>query len=75
MKKFRSCVADAYVMKDLLEFLAGRADNFAADVIRYRAQAEEAGEEHDEDSYYMESAVECQAKADAYERLLTRLSK
>ena len=75
MKKYRACVADAYVLRDVLEYLVGRADDFASDVIRYRAQAEEAGEEHNEDSYYMESAVECQAKADAYERLLVRLSK
>lgn len=75
MKKYRSCIADAYVMRELLEYLAGRADSFAADVIRYRAQAEEAGEEHDGDSYYMESVAECQAKADAFERLLAKLSK
>ena len=75
MKKFRPCVADAYVLRDVLEYLANCADSCAADVVRCRAQAEEAGEEHDGNSYYMESAAEYQAKADAYERLLTRLSK
>lgn len=75
MKNYRSCVADAYAMKELLEYLAERADSFVSDVVRFRAQAEESGEAHDGDSYYVQSAVECQAKADAFERLLTKLSK
>ena len=75
MKNYRACVADAYVMRDLMEYLSSRADDMANDAVRCRAQAEEAGEEHNGDSYYMESAVEYQAKADAFERLLAKLSK
>lgn len=75
MKTYRKALADAYALRDLLEYLAGRADSLVADVIRYRAQAEEAGEEHDGNSYYMEMVVELQAKSDAFERLIEKLSK
>lgn len=75
MKNYRSCLADAYALRDVLEFIASRADDAAEDVIRLRAQAEEAGEVHNGDSYYMQGAAEYQAKADAFERLLAKLSK
>lgn len=72
MKKYRDCVADAFAYDSVIRFLADRADDLSSDADR---QIERASEDEPGDSYYLESAAEYKAKAAAFERLLTKLSK
>lgn len=73
MKKYRDCIADAFVLQCLLEFLSDNEDSSSRDSVRYIEQAD--ADEEDENGYYRKQAEEYRAKAAAYERLLTKLSK
>lgn len=73
MKTYRSCVADAYAMRDLLEYLSGRADDYSGNAADYRERARV--DEEPEDGYYTQQFTEYEAKAAAFERLLAKLSK
>ena len=73
MKKYRDCLADAYVMREVLEYLSGRADDMARDAEDYKARSVEQGE--DSDGYILEQSIICAARSAAFERLLTKLCK
>ena len=73
MKNYRSCLADAYALQNILEYLAGRADDMAGSVTSYLERAKE--NEEDGDGYYTKEAAEYEAKAAAFERLIVKLSK
>lgn len=72
MKTYRACVADAYVLQEILSMIAERADRLRDDAFDYRKKFEEAD---DSPQWYLDSADECEAKAAAYERFLTKLVK
>lgn len=73
MKKYRDCVADAFVFQRVLEFISDSADSSLSNSEEYltRANADEEGE----DGYCRQQYEEYDAKAAAYERLLKKLSK
>ena len=73
MKTYRSCVVDAYAVQDCLDFLSHRADTFAEDADCYRAQLAEDTES--DGSYYRDCIAESEARAAAFERLISKVSK
>lgn len=85
MKKIRKNVTDAAVFAELLAMIAVRLDaeeetaaNYLENAQTYgKAEFDDEGKEIDfiPDSYYLQCANEATAKAEAWERLLTKLSK
>jgi hypothetical protein len=73
MKKYRDCVADAFVFQHVLEYLDECADSATRNSTEYLNRA--VADEEDEDGYSRQQAEEYRAKAAAYERLLNKLSK
>lgn len=75
MKTYPKALADLDVLRDILSSIYSRAESDLADAKRYREQAEEDGESNNPESYYIQNAVECEAKAAAWSRLAERLVK
>lgn len=73
MKNYRSCLADAYALQSVLEYLTNRADGLADEAADYRARAKE--DEEGSGDYYAGKVSEFEAKAAAFERLIAKLSK
>ena len=75
MRTFRNTVMDAEVLSEFLSRISEYADEALEEAIRYKAQAEEISKEDSDADYYLEQAARQEAKAAAYERLLSKLSK
>lgn len=72
MKIYRACLADAYVLRETLEFLVQQADFYEAEKDRYERLLDECD---DHDPYLEEQMEEYDAKRAAFERMLSKLTK
>lgn len=70
MKTYRTCLADAYAMEDVLQYLCVRLDEFEDEISRNKELYKE-----EKDEWRKEQINECSAKAAAFERIIVRLTK
>ena len=75
MKTFRNAVMDAEVLSEILTWISDTIDEAINEKVRLHTMGEDNVSACDDGDYYFEQAARQEAKAAAYERLLSKLSK
>lgn len=71
MKTYRTCIADTYAMQDVLEYICQRIESLEEEAQRNVLCLKDNPEE----DWRNDQISECTAKAQAYERIIDRLTK
>lgn len=71
MKTYRKCLADAYAMEDILQYICNRIDGLEEEALRNQ----ECLKEDPEDDWREDNIKECLAKVKAFEDIISKITK